>query len=166
MSGWTVLFFLNNFTLLRNIIEYFYLLPQWFCLTRSTGVTIEYFYLLPQNVQGHFPQVPHLCFTKVSHYGLISNGNPPIWGKVNGSESKGSVMKLMVKKGEEVGGHLTSWIPLSMAKGTSAHIYVSMKRSEYVWQCTAYACLNCINVEAELWEVRLLVTTRGAQREE
>ena len=60
------------------------------------------------NVQGHFPQVPHLCFTKVSHYDLISNGNPPIWGKVNERESKGSVMKLMVKKGEEVGGHLTS----------------------------------------------------------
>ena len=59
-------------------------------------------------MQGHFPQVPHLCFTKVSHYGLISNGNPPIWGKVNESESKGSVMKMMVKKEEEVGGHSTT----------------------------------------------------------
>jgi len=43
----------------------------------------------------------------VAHYGLISNGNFPNWGKVNGNGSKASVMKLMVKKEEEVGGHST-----------------------------------------------------------
>ena len=74
---------------------------------RSTGVTIEYFYLLPQNMQGHFPQVPHTLFLKVADYGLISNGNLPNWGKVDGSGLKVSVT-LMVKKGEEVGGHLTT----------------------------------------------------------
>jgi len=44
----------------------------------------------------------------VPDYGLISNGNLPNWGKVDGSGSKASVMKLMVKKGEVVGGHLTT----------------------------------------------------------
>ena len=48
------------------------------------------------------------CFQKVVHYGLISNGNLPNWGKVDGSVSKASVMKLIVKKGEEVGGHSTT----------------------------------------------------------
>ena len=59
-------------------------------------------------MQGHFPRVPHLCFINVSRCGLISNGNLPNWGKVDGSESNISVMKLMVKKGEEVGGHSTT----------------------------------------------------------
>lgn len=137
LSGWTVLFFLNNFTLLRNIIEYFYLLPQWFCLTRSTGVTIEYFYLLPQNVQGHFPQVPHLCFTKVSHYGLISNGNPPIWGKVNERESKGSVMKLMMKKGKEKGNSTALDSTEHGQRDISTYLCVHEKE----WICMAVYCI-------------------------
>ena len=41
-------------------------------------------------------------------YGLISNGNLPNWGKVDGSGSKASVMEVMEKKGEEVGGHSTT----------------------------------------------------------
>lgn len=32
----------------------------------------------------------------------------PNWGKVDRSGSKASVMKMMVKKGEEVGAHLTT----------------------------------------------------------
>jgi len=52
----------------------------------------------------------------VAHYGIISIGNLPNWEKV-----KVSVMKLMGKKGE-VGGHLTTLIPLNIAKGTLAHI--------------------------------------------
>ena len=45
---------------------------------------------------------------KVAHYGLISNGNFPNWGKAAESESNVSLMKLMVENGEEVGGHLTT----------------------------------------------------------
>jgi len=44
----------------------------------------------------------------VVHCGLISSGNLPNWEKVNESEAKGSVMKMMVKKEEEVGGHSTT----------------------------------------------------------
>jgi len=46
----------------------------------------------------------------VAHYGLISNENLPNSGKMGGSESKvyDKVMKLMVKKGEEVGGYSTA----------------------------------------------------------
>jgi len=40
----------------------------------------------------------YIVFKKVVHYGLTSNGSLPKWGKVNASESEGSVMKLMVKK--------------------------------------------------------------------
>ena len=43
----------------------------------------------------------------MAHCGLISNGNLPNWGKVDGSGLKVSVT-LMVKKGEEVGGHSTT----------------------------------------------------------
>jgi len=53
----------------------------------------------------------------VPHYGLISNGNLPNWGKVNKSESKVSVMMLIVKKGEEVGGDLTTLNTTEHAQG-------------------------------------------------
>ena len=39
---------------------------------------------------------------------MAHKGNLPNWGKVDGSGSKASVMKMMVKKGEEVGAHLTT----------------------------------------------------------
>jgi len=44
----------------------------------------------------------------VAHYGPISNGNVPNWGKAAESESNVSVMKLMMENGDEVGGHLTT----------------------------------------------------------
>jgi len=52
-------------------------------------------------MQGHFPQVPCTLFLKVADYGLISNGNLPDWGEVDGSGSKASVRKLAVKKGKK-----------------------------------------------------------------
>jgi len=73
--------------------------------------------------------------------------------RVDEYESKASVMKLTVKKKrEEVGGHSTTKIPLSMPKGTLAHISKSLKKNDYVCQCTAYVCLNCTHVEPELRE--------------
>ena len=59
--------------------------------------------------------------------------------------------RLTVKKGEEVGRYSTTLdIPLSMPKGTLAYIYESLKKNEYVCQCTAYVCLNCRKVEPDL----------------
>jgi len=43
----------------------------------------------------------------VAHYDLINNENLPNRGKADGSGLKASVMKLIVKKGEELGGHST-----------------------------------------------------------
>lgn len=57
------------------------------------------------------------CFLKLSDYGLINNGNLLNWGGVNESGSKASVMKMMVKNGEEVGGH-SILIFLSIPEGT------------------------------------------------
>ena len=63
---------------------------------------------MPQNVQGHFLRVPHTLFLKSDSLCNGNNGNVPNWGKVDGSGLKASTMKLMGKKGEEVGGHSTT----------------------------------------------------------
>ena len=42
-----------------------------------------------------------------------------------------------------------------MPKGTLAYINDSLKKNEHIWQCTVYVCLNCSNVEPELWEGEL-----------
>ena len=64
---------------------------------RCTGVTIEYFYLLSQYVPGHFPQVLHTLFLKS---GSLWPNKQWKFSKVDESESKALVMKLLVQNGE------------------------------------------------------------------
>ena len=59
-------------------------------------------------------------------------------------------MKLMVKKGGEVGGHSTILNTTEHIQWDISTIYETLRKNEDVIQCTAYVCLYCINVEPEL----------------
>jgi len=39
-----------------------------------------------------------------------------------------------------------------MHRGILAYINEFLQKNEYVWEYTAYVCINCLNVEPELWE--------------
>jgi len=46
-----------------------------------------------------------------------------------------------------------------MRRGILTDINEFSEQNEYVCQCTAYVCLNCLNVEPELWESALDLST-------
>ena len=60
------------------------------------------------------------------------------------------------KKQDKVSGRMTPLQILpSTPRGTLAQIEEFLEKNECVCQCTAYACLNCLNAEPELWEIML-----------
>lgn len=60
--------------LTRALLPWRHLQPQRFRLATRTGVAIGCLYLSPQNVQGHFPRVPHTLLLRVARDGLIFPG--------------------------------------------------------------------------------------------
>jgi len=93
-------------------------------------------------MQGHFPQVPHTLFLKSGTLWPNKQWKSTKLGKSDGSGSNGDGDKM-----EEVSGHSTT---LDTTEYVQRDISMSLKKNEYVCQCTVCEYLNCSNVEPDL----------------